>query len=135
MNKSLLLDRGGPRARRIDRNLLILVGFLAVLLVVDRGADDLRRVSDRAKETHRGGRHRLRLVGQLFHLGAQPLEIGDQRIANRQRIAHRRQLIDDSADVMDVGTPHHADPVVVVAANPHRLPLLAGLKRCPAPAK
>jgi hypothetical protein len=60
-------------------------------------------------------------VGKPLHARAQRVNIGDQVIAERHRMAQRRQQgVNNSRHVVQAAAPHKADPVVVKAAQSHQ---------------
>jgi hypothetical protein len=114
----LLLDRARP-VFEVDCDLRVVLGLLDMSPIVHRRTDDLGRIGDGAEKPDAIGGLRWRLVGQPLQLRPQAVEVGDEVIAERRRIAQRRQRVENGRHVMHVAAAHEADPVVVETAELH----------------
>src|SRR5881409_2743286 len=101
---------------------LICVSALAsaMVLVIDRRADDLARIRDRGAERHPAQRHADAGLGHLFHGGAHIREVLDHPVGARVRPGGLRNGRKRFRDVDDFLADGDTDPVFVEEAEFHR---------------
>jgi len=94
--------------------------FVAMRVIVDRCADDLRRVGDWTLEADLRKTQALSLTTALGESRQQSGKIGDQLISWRKRPSYRQQSAKHVDHVVNTIFTHHAHAVVVETTDSHR---------------